>query len=229
MDLSINDTNLLTYNEIKNNIRPFDAIFLRGDNIINEMINIVDKYKLTSVYNVGIVVTADVLPYCNINYCPKNRYLPSNMKDEPFHLDSNKLYILKSTSDFNLADKGTFGVQLRELADNNDKTKVAWCKLLINPYNKIGDETDDELNFRREKLKINFMNFFGTMYPTLHTDINDKTYKDITQPFSSELILSVYQMLNVIPQSFKDLLPNDFLTYDKLIIDKPIYIKDWLY
>ena len=130
MDLSMN-INLLTYKEIKNDIQSFDAIFFRGGDLISDMIEVLEKYKVSSgvFTHVGMVVTADILPYCNV-------------KGLPYHLESNKLYILESTFGYEIphilegkcditTGKGKFGVQLRELEDiipwyiTNDKTKVA--------------------------------------------------------------------------------------------------------
>lgn len=51
--------------------------------------------------------------------------------------------------------------------------------------------------------------------------------------FCSELVVNVYQIINIIPSSFdpRNVLPVDFFGYDKdglpALVASPLYIKDW--
>src|SRR5437868_4194060 len=123
------------YSELKNLIKPFDLIAFRGGDVISDLIAVLEKYEVgcDTFTHVGMVVTSEILPNQN--------------------LDPNKLYILESTFGYQIpliydnkpdviTGKGNFGVLLRDLEEiipwyiYNDKTKVAWCKLLNNPFDK---------------------------------------------------------------------------------------------
>lgn len=172
--LSVNENNLISYQEIKDKLRPFDLIAFRGGDIISDLITTLEHHKVgVGVFShVGMVVTADILP----------RY---NYKGQEFILEPNRVYILESTFSYKIkgimdncpdviTNKGHLGVQLRSLEEvipryiTNEKTKVAWCKLINNPFEIIGEEQLEITNQRRQILKEKFMDFFNNYHSRLY-------------------------------------------------------------
>jgi len=244
----------ITYDTIKHQIKPFDLIFFRGGDLISDLISVLETYELThgEFTHVGMVVTSDILP---------------QYKD--YHLEEGEIYLMESTFSYfpdlthempdMITGKGKFGVQIKKLKDlinvyiYNDKTKVAWCSLIDNPF--------DDLN-KRLQLQNQFVTFFnhyydrlydmdpidllGVMFPKIRTlrnkvdDMINKLWLKCHQlpqnspalwQFCSELVANVYQTIGVIPQDIdtRNVLPMDFLGYDqdglKALVNKPVYIK----
>jgi len=185
----IDESNYAFYQDIKDNIRPFDLIGFRGGDIISDLISELeqDRLDIGTFSHVGMIVTSDILPYYVIN-------------NEKFYLKPNHLYIFESTFTYYIpgitegipditTGRGKWGVQLRDFEEiipryiTNQKTKIAWCRLLNNPFDRIGDESDDSLRNRRillqEKFeeffheyegrlyKINLIDLFAAMFPIL--------------------------------------------------------------
>lgn len=215
MDLELHKdgplTNLVTFEEIRDEIKPFDLIAFRGGDLASQLISVFEKYEVGvgNFTHVGMVVTADILPFC---------HKPTeNGKSEIFVLDPHKIYLYQSTFTYDVpyivdgvqdvtTGKGYFGVQLCDMEEvipnyiSNKTTKVAYCKLVDNPWNPnfLEDESlsSESLKVRRDLLQKEFQDFFkeyqgrmyemdpisllSAMFPTLRTvrDYQDKlTYR----------------------------------------------------
>lgn len=255
MDLTIN--NLYTYDDLKLQMKPFDLIAFRGSDTISNLISMVEKLKDHdgTFTHCAMVVDSTILPYYHYD-------------NQQFILEPDTIYLLESTFSFNIPGimigvndvidkKGEFGVQLRLAAEvipnyiSNNVTRVAYCKLINNPYN----------NETKDLLKEQFMSFFtsyhgrfydldalgllGAIFPLLRflRDERDyiittlwKKYINDNVPiagwqFCSELVANVYQLINIIPPeiSTKNILPIDFFGDDEIksLVEYPKYIKDW--
>lgn len=226
------------YQNIKSKIMPFDLIAFRGGDKISDLISHVEEKEIGigTFSHVGMAVTSDILPI----------------------LPKNKVFVFESTCSFNfvtdgvidaLTQKGCLGVQIRDLEEvipkyiTNSKTKVAWCKLINNPYLIVAN---------REKLKVLFTNIFekyhNTFYDVSAIDLLSSIFpefrsirnvRDVVSDglfsvlrkchlidnelspsgwqFCSELVANIYQQIGVIPESFdcKDVVPVDFFGCDK--------------
>ncbi len=236
--------NLVSYSDIKNRIQPFDLLAFRGGDIMSDLISVLEKYEFEvgNFTHVGMAVTSDILP-----------------KYKDFVLEKGKVYIFESTFTYNvkgftdgppdvITGSGWFGVQLRDLEEvipryiTNEKTEVAWCPLIDNPFSKKSN---------RKKLAKKFTKFFesyegrcyemdvesllAAMFPCLRSirSVRDSIFehlyntlhihgymKDSEGPagwqFCSELVANVYQMIGIIPKSVntKNILPINFFGYD---------------
>lgn len=174
--LSMDETNLVCYDEIKSKMKPFDIIGFRGGDIISGMISKLESYKLGvgAFSHVGMVVTADILPYICVD-------------GKKIQLKPNHPYVFESTFSFKIpgvsdgppnivTGKGKLGVQLRDLEEvipryiTKQATKIAWCRLRNNPFDRkntfdsdgdIVEEPDNELETRRKNLRKKFTKFFN--------------------------------------------------------------------
>lgn len=249
-------TELVNYNDIKNQIKPFDLIAFRGGDLVSDLISYLEKYQLScdDFTHVGLVVTSDILD------------IPD------FKLDKDELYLLESTFSFfpsithAIPDVTTgqakFGVQLKKLNEAipnyiyNDKTKVAWCRLLNNPY----DDIQNKLHLKQQMSEfykqyhntlydMDPLDLLGSMFTTCRglRDFKDKVChkiwnkcKNLNQynnpalwQFCSELVASIYQLIGIIPKdvNIKNVLPMDFFGYDQdgleALVDQPVYIHDF--
>jgi len=254
--------NLKSYDDIKHLISPFDCILMRGGDLISDVIDVLEKYQLSmnTFTHIGMVVTSDILPKCVVN------------KHE-FVLNPDKLYILESTFSYNVpgfvkgvndvtTNKGKFGVQLRELEQiipfyiHSQKTKVAWCRLLNNPYFNNKQLMQDKFisffdNYHERKYEMDPLGLLAAIFTSfrgmrdvqdkmitkawkkINKNANDKDIPIVNFQFCSELIANVYQCIGVLDErvNTKDVLPMDFFG-DKIdhldcLLDKPIYFKDW--
>jgi hypothetical protein len=179
MDLDLHKdgsvSNLMSFEEIRSEIKPFDLIAFRGGDLASELISVFEKYEVGvgNFTHVGMIVTADILPFCK------------KVDGEKFELDPNKLYLYQSTFTYTVpyivdgvqdvtTGKGFFGVQLCDMEEvipnyiSSKTTKVAYCKLIDNPWESHKGENDEDLKIRRAKLTSDFQNFFeeyqGRMY-----------------------------------------------------------------
>lgn len=166
MQLSMDESNLVSYQDIKDKLQPFDLIGFRGGDIISDLISTLEKYEIGvgAFSHVGMIVTSDILPKCHID--GKEFYLTPN---HPYILESTFSYCINGISDGPadvVTGKGHLGVQLRDFEQvipryiTDETTKVAWCQLLNNPFNRINNESIETLTLRRETLKNKFTEFF---------------------------------------------------------------------
>jgi len=173
LHVPIDYNNLASYDEIYNKIKPFDLIAFRGGDIISDIISNIEFHQVDvgTFSHVGMAVTSDILPF----------YIADGEKK---YLDPDKIYLFESTISYNIpyvdgapditTGRGKLGVQLRDLQEvipryiTNETTRVAWCKLIHNPLDRIDDESDDSHNARRSIIATRFQEFFsqyqGRMY-----------------------------------------------------------------
>lgn len=249
MRLNMNQSNLSSYQDIKSSMRPFDLIAFRGGDIVSDLITELENEQcgVGDFSHVGMVVTAEILPVCHI-------------QGKEFNLDPNKIYVFESTFSHNVAGitdgphdvvtgKGKLGVQLRDLEEvipryiTSEKTKVAWCRLLNNPFDKPNADRDgirEEFTkffeeYEMTLYEVDFNDLMAAMFPSLRIlrNIQDYILKNLfkvlhscglsehnTGPagwqFCSELVGNVYQLIGVLPKHFdpRDVLPVDFFGYD---------------
>ena len=180
MKLSMDESNLTSYQEIKDKLLPFDLIAFRGGDLISDLITTLEDYQVgVGVFShVGMVVTADILP--KFYYDGKEFILKPN---HPYILESTFSYNIKGIID-NCPDvitrKGHLGVQLRDLEEVipryiiDEKTKVAWCKLLNNPFDIVEGEPVETTIKRRDIVKENFIKFFDSYEGRLY-EINPES------------------------------------------------------
>lgn len=235
--------NLVYYQDIKGKIQPFDLLAFKGGDIMSDLISVLEKYEFEvgTFTHVGMVVTSDILP-----------------KYKDFTLEKDKIYIFESTFTYNvkgftdgppdvITKSGWFGVQLRDLEEvipsyiTNEKTEVAWCSLINNPYN---ESTKKKLSKKFSKFfesyegrfyEMDVESLLASMFPCLRSirSVRDNIFvhlyqtfhlhglmKDSEGPagwqFCSELVANVYQMIGIIPKSVntKNILPINFFGFD---------------
>jgi hypothetical protein len=227
---------------------------MRGGDLISDLISFLEKHQLThgEFTHVGMAVTSDILPSYN-----------------GYILEQNEIYLMESTFSYFpdithavpdiTTGQGKFGVQIKKLKDviknyiYNDKTKVAWCALINNPFDDVEQRPILQQQFvtffndYHERLyDMDPIDLLGSMFPSLRQVrdgidyiINKLWLKCHQLPhhspalwqFCSELVANVYQTIGIIPKEIdcKDVLPMDFFGYDEdgliSLVKKPVYIK----
>jgi hypothetical protein len=199
---------------IKSQLRPLDLIVFRGSGFVSDAIVMVEKLRLGSAdwSHVGMVVTTDLIPIKN---------------GKP-----GELYIWESTMSGELSDgvnnvetgKGTFGVQIRNLADVIDKydasvdSRIGWCALLNNPTVRRPDDSDATYKGRLQSVKetlIEFQSEWGNSTYDYNICRLCASVCDSSNTFSvcgvgdifgrsdklfcSELVATIYQLLGLLP------------------------------
>lgn len=247
------------YKTIASQIRPFDLIAFRGGDVISDLIEAMQKYELgTGTFShVGMAVTSELLPSCLVD-------------GKLFVLVPGKVYIMESTFTYNVpgftesapdvtTGKGFFGVQLRDLEQvipiyiTNEKTKVAWCSLIDNPWDSQSKEELSEKfqkvfdEFNHRFYEMDFLSLLAAMFPSLRLirNMKDKLTRKLFKllgkyhlsdsgwQFCSELVATIYQTFGILPENFdpKDVLPIDFFGYDNdgipALVKTPIFINDY--
>lgn len=166
MKLTMDETNLASYFDIKDQLRPFDLVAFRGGDVISNLISKMEEHEVGvgAFSHVGMIVTSDILPIASSG--------GKSVTLKPGHP-----YLFESTFTYNIAGlsdgvpdivsgKGDFGVQLRDLEEvipryiTDENTKIAWCRLKNNPFNEIPGEEQKNLRLRRELLRDMFTDFF---------------------------------------------------------------------
>lgn len=244
--IPIDLNNLANYEDIKKKILPFDLIAFRGGDAVSDLITTLEqnRLKIGAFSHVGMVVSSKILS-----------------SFEGFILDPKKLYVFESTFSYNIggvtdgvadvsSKKGKLGVQLRDLEEviptyiTDPKTRVAWCKLLNNPFDTKDKAVKKELKRKFTELfgyyygrmyELNMDSLLAAMFPRLRfirrfkdsilnslfsvltkLGVSDR-YNPAGWQFCSELIANIYQKIGVIDKRFdtKDVLPVDFFGYDE--------------
>jgi hypothetical protein len=169
--ICVDYNNLANYDEIKDQIRPYDIIGFRGGDFVSNVISYLQSQNVgIGVFtHVGMVVTSEILPSYNDD-------------GKRFDLVPGKLYLLESTLSFDapaikddnridvISGKGKVGVQLRDLKNlipryiSDQTTKVAWCRLVNNPINQSPNESDDDYMIRKQALSTQFQILFDEYY-----------------------------------------------------------------
>lgn len=235
-DLTCN--NSIEYEKIKDMIKPFDLIAFRGGDFISDLISFVqEKYiGVGNFTHVGMAVTRDILP----------------------SLPDDDIYVFESTCSYEYitdgvpdikSKKGVLGVQLRNLKDvisnyiKDEKTKIAWCKLINNPYDNENNRESLKNIFIEQYEKYNSkfyevsaISLLSAVFPELRElrEIKDDFFDSIfgfiswfkdepkikTSPsgwqFCSELVANIYKKIRIISENFdsKNVIPVDFFGHD---------------
>jgi hypothetical protein len=190
-----------TIKQLKNNIKPLDLIIFRGSDFVSDTISLVENLGLGNGNwtHVGLVVTTDIMPIKN------------GVKD--------KLYIWESTIGGNVLgiglndieiNKTVFGVQIRDLEevvdkyDNNENTRIGWCKLLTNPIDKDIENVKNIITSLHENIgnatyDYNCCNLLSTICNTCSNERRE-IFGNPNMYFCSELVAKIYIELGIIPK-----------------------------
>jgi hypothetical protein len=230
-----------TLDELKYKIKPFDLIFFRGGDFISDIIaNVQNKSFGNGEWtHVGLVLTRDILK---------------------FKGKKNNIYVWESTMSGKMGDgvnniynKGHFGVQIRDLDSVIEgylkvkKTKIGWCKLINNPFDKKENESDILYQKRISNIKKIIKNFYyknknssydytlktflKTIFPRLSKIkfINKILHTD-NKYFCSELVAEIYKQINVLDETIdpENIAPIELLGYSNdgigKIVDEPLLL-----
>lgn len=201
-------TSYYNYFDILTQIEPLDLIAFRGGELISDFIAILEHEQVgyNEFTHVGLVVTSEILPNT------------IHLKNESLTLTPGKKYILESTFSYKIASDGVpdeltkhgwLGVQIRDLEQlipryiTSNKTKIALCKLINNPFHKSPLESNESYTSRKNILiykfenlfldyihrpyELSFINLFSSMFPILRNLRNNITsiYSKCFNIFSS--------------------------------------------
>ena len=223
--------NLVSYEDIRQNIKPFDLIAFRGGDLASRLINVLEKYEVGhgEFTHVGMVVTSDILPLCNITVDETTKEIK---------LIPGKLYLYQSTFTYNVpyisdgmidvtTGRGFFGVQLCDLEEVipvyiiNKTTKVAYCKLLSNPWELKVGEQQESLTSRRLQIQKDFALFFeshqgrlyemdplsllGAMFPPLRfiRDTQDQIFTSLIKKLNKWGLINISVDSNMTPAGWQ--------------------------
>lgn len=207
--MSLLDNNLSSYKDIKDKIKSFDLLAFRGDDFISNTIANLELEEIGSgeFSHVGMAVRSDILPFCIIN-------------GKQFNLEPDHVYILESTFIYNIpgethnipdviANHCKIGVQLRNFEEIipiyiTDKiTKIAWCKLINNPLNRLSTDTDDKFINRqlavKERFKQLFMEYYGRLYEMSFINLLSSIFPSLRplRYLHDEIYISLYKALHL--------------------------------
>ncbi len=207
------------YDEIKNQIRPFDLIFFKNGCLISSF-EIIENPCARGIpfTHVGIVVTREIL---DLHILEENQlYI--------FESILNEKYCGKINSIPDVNGNMFSGAQLRNLtsvinvSDSPNNTVVAWCPLILNPIDSIGIDSAKILfmaTFNEligKMYDANCYSLLSALYPCMrpYRQFIEKLTCTSDWLFCSELVTIVLQRLNVIPKTIdpKNMVPVD-LTY----------------
>lgn len=230
------------YNELQNNIRPFDLIVFRGDGSMSTAIRLMEQFEFKNDEwtHVGVVIDRQFVPIKNC--------------------DPNRLYIWESTASIKrpVGDEvksietngGFIGVQIRDLEtvintnyQNGANSVIGWCKLINNPIDKKESETDIEYSDRLGKIWTITKSFYdkynGTPYPSNPFHLLASIYPELIPwrnvfssdaIFCSQLVAMLYLALGIVDSSYNpaDITPVEILgiNYPKLFQLPPIVFKN---
>jgi len=204
-------------------LRPFDAIFFKGNSAFSSVIKLFGKTKKRVINqcdftHVGVIVTSDILLHDNI--LPNRKYILESIVGGIF---------AHNIKDIN--QKTFSGVQIRDLEevisayDIDNSTQVAYGLLINNPI--------DTIPFKniKEKFTEFYAKYYGKNYDmnpyslassacsclrpcrtSVETFCNTDDYY-----FCSEIITILYKYFGIYPESVneKDVLPMD-IAYSEL-------------
>jgi hypothetical protein len=226
------------YNNIRNQLRPFDVLLFKGNTLFSKSISVFEHYgnkfpNSGEFSHSGIIVTSEVLNRKNI--------FPG------------KIYILESTFGgylgHNIKDvdnRTIIGVQIRDLdlvipeSDKPNDTIIACGKLIHNPIDEIPIEEIREIfsDFCNEHIgetyDANPYDLLSSIFPCMrkYREEIDELCHTQNWIFCSELVAMVYKRFGVYPPNInpKDVVPRDiiypWMDTDEMpkIINELIYI-----
>jgi hypothetical protein len=209
--------------EILPKLRPFDAVFFKGDAISSQIIKTLGNTKRRTntqigFTHVGVVITSEIITHDNI--LPHKKYIFESI----INAKSSK-----SVKDIN--GKLFSGVQIRNLEeviayrDKSNKTQVAYGILLNNP---IDTQPISQL---KERFSDFFVKYYMKSYDFNPYSLVSSAYsclrpcRDVVEAicntkdfyFCSEIVALLYKHMGVYPETVneKDVLPID-ISYSEL-------------
>lgn len=233
------------WDQLKEQIKPLDLIFVRGADYISASIRMVERLQIGNGdwSHVGIVVTPELIDIENAK--------------------SGQLCIWESTMSGSLADgvynletgKACFGVQVRDLesmvkAQIRLGATVAWCRLKENPWLQKEGESEIDWHHRQELIRArleiirrehghafydaNALALCGAACPCIRP-IRDVVPVGENWIFCSELATIIYCAIDIFDHKKvdpKNVIPTDLtsgLDQDQeipVVIDPPFIIED---
>jgi len=205
------------YESIKDQIRPFDVIFMKGNKIFSMVESILvsrgSKYPDSKEYtHVGMVITSDIL-------------------DHPL-MKKGELYIFESVISgkldygiYNIEGNGFSGVQIRNLRelvygyDSPNETKVAFGKLTNNPIDVMPMEQVKQMfteiynTYNGCSYDLNPYSLLGSVVPCVRPmrHFVEEICRTEDWLFCSELVALVYKYFKIYPDHVnpRNVLPRD--------------------
>lgn len=161
---------MVSYNECKHLIKPFDVIVIKGGEHISNAIRFIQQVTL------GVKERKDVWSHMGL-------VVTRELYDDP-RLKPGKLYLIESTLSGkfndgvkNIDGKSFFGVQIRDLDKlakkytKNKKGGIGWARLRNNPFalpfdeDKEEGEEKEEIERLREIKRREYQLIFTKIYP----------------------------------------------------------------
>ena len=209
----------ILYSECKEQLRPFDVIFFRGDALFSSVISILEKYgnnlpESGEFSHVAMIIDSNVCIHENI--LPGRLYIVESVIGGVF---------AHNVKDIN--NKVVYGVQIRDLEDvvkafdKSNNTIVAWGKVGHNPLDVMPIDVirDKMTHFCNEYLgktyDANPVSLLSSVFPSL------RKYRDSIETvchtkdwyFCSEIVAKIFKIFGIYPDTIneKDVLPRDII------------------
>jgi hypothetical protein len=225
----------VTIRELISQVKPFDLILFRGNDVVSNTISKFEKYFVGNGdwTHVGVAI--------NLNVCPVIK-----------NANTGRMYILESTVSGRLGGginnvetgKAKLGVQIRDLEYvvseyiKQPGCKVGWAPLTDESVKLINERTDvvdictkfhDSYVGRMYDLSV--IDLIASVVPPIRVlrTIKEYTYGWLfgsnNWQFCSEVATELYEKLGIIKESFdgRDVAPVDLTGYDKEGL--PIFVK----
>ena len=204
-------------------LKPFDAIFFKGDALLSQIIKTLCNTKIRSdkqigFTHVGVVITSDIITHDNI--LPHKKYIFESI-----------INIKSSSSIRDINGKLFSGVQIRDLDDvvryydKSNKTQVAYGMLLNNPIDtqpisQLKKKFNDFfVRYHMKSYDFNPYSLISSAYSCLRPcrDVVEAICNTEDFYFCSEIVALLYKHIGVYPNSVneKDVLPID-ISYSEL-------------
>lgn len=221
----------MKWDTIKGGVLPLDIIFFRGSDKTSELISIMEKYSTScgQFTHIGIVITSELLP--SLKLTAGEYYVwESTFSTNKFNIDGAGAVDV-------ISHAGYFGSQLRNIKEliphylKNTKARMAWGKLLNNPWATRRAETIQQMEVIFKELDhrrydYDPLSLLGAVFspirgardifiPKRKLDSHGILYSD-EMLFCSEMVASVYVKLGLLPDTVnpENALPVDFLGHD---------------
>ena len=240
----IENSNYKTLQELQNEIKTFDLICFKDNDLISKTISKVQKIAFGNGdwTHVGIVIKTDILDFKNGK--------------------KNKIYVWESTISGYFGDtvlpenanRGKFGIQIRDFNIllnkyiKNNKTKIGWCKLINNPLDRRDIDTDISYQKRIYKIKkrikkfyikhgdntydYKILSFAKTIFPFISKNkYLNKLFHTKNLYFCSEMVTTIYKLIKIIDKSIdpENIAPIELLGYSNdnigKIVNDPIFLR----
>lgn len=173
----------ISYEKLKNKLTPLDLLLFKGTDCVSDTIRFCEEEELKDglFSHCGLVVNSEILP--NVKQLVKGKWYVWESTLSATH------GILRDFTDGvpSITGQGKFGVQIRDLEAvvnaylKTPNTKIAWCKLITNPWNKKDKEgyfayynrkkklietvTDTHLIYGNRTYDCNVFDLLGALFP----------------------------------------------------------------